>query len=343
MIRHTSLLISEPEGITAAIEAADNLPLTQYYDEAGKEYVPDFTLTPLTLDVALDGGGEPLTGRAWYEKQTDGTLRQISSGDGYTLYPTGFAEGIRLSKNLPAGTSLTLVYEARRGNARGWAQVTLRCENAVSPMPKLTLDIPAHVAWNPFDNTMDEITITPAVIDYGRQTALEWKKIDGGVRRAIDLNDPRDIECRSLSASGALRINRRWMGSQLTLVCELYTVEDGVRTKVAECPVTMRRRIPPRKERVIAASEFSGDVSSVYAKAEITIPTGGIISDPQQELLMSWYDGNTKVGEGASHDYPKADSIDIGLDVADRGAWCLATDSDGAYLTDSDGAFLLIR
>lgn len=345
IIRHKATLITSGKSLTVTVSAAGNDPLSQTYDEETSAYIPDRTLLPLTLvaDVAVDGkdATADITSQSWWRIKEDGTSEQITSTTAGHELVAGNPLRLRVKTNTPSGTAAKYIYRVTALGVSSEADIVLRTAINPRPAPELEIDAASAVAWNPFDDeSKDIMTITPTVRAHGHTgLSTRWRKIDGTTRRAIDSADPKDIE---LTVSGtAIKINRRWMGSRVSLVCELIKGGNVIATK----GVTVSRRIPDYETQVRSSSIYSDADSKVYAKAEIKVNPGGVVANPDKELLITWYEGTAVVGTGVGHEYNvggKA-SVDVGMSVDDRGAWCLAVDADGAYLTDADGAYLLIR
>ncbi|MDE6754509.1 MAG: hypothetical protein K2J82_07845 [Muribaculaceae bacterium] len=345
IIRHKANLVKNAPNTSASISPLGSDPLSQVYVEETKEYVPDHTLVPLTLvpEVLADGVdvSSSVTSQSWWKVNLDGSETQItSSTTGYELVAGSTPLRLKLNFNTPSSNPLQLIYRYTAGGLSGTASVTLKTTVNPAPAPVLEIDSDSAVAWNPFNpESNDTLTITPAITANGHTgLTVRWRKKEGSNLRAIDTTDPKDIE---LSFSGnALKINRRWMGNRLSVVCELLKGS----TVISQIPVTVSRRIPDFKARLRMSSIFSEADSKVYGKAEIT--TGGnVLANPSQEIRITWYESNAAVGEGNSHEYSVKGKSEVpaGMSVEDRGAWCLAVDGDGKYLTDADGKYLLIR
>lgn len=327
--------------MTVAIIGSDNMPLTQEYDEATGVYYPDRTLVPLILvpDIREEDGtpvpDTDIAGKGWYTVNADGSETQIlSTTQGYELFPTGYPLGLKISGNIPAGSSLGLVFRFTARGFSGMGKETLRTDNNPAPTPDLELDFPVASVWNPFDTDRDTVTVTPTVIDYGNTSlTVEWQKRDGNTWRAIDPTDPKDCELEHDATTYALTINRRWMGESISVVCRLTDNSGPTPVVLRECPVTIRRRIPEYSAEILMSSVFSDADTAVLADSIIRVGKSRV-SDPGKELKLTWYNGNTAVGEGNRHSFPTASAgtIDAGLDIEDRGPMKLLT-YDGKYLT----------
>lgn len=347
IIRNSTKIIKEYKGLTVALTGADNMPLTQEYDEATGTYFPDWTLLPVIVvpDIREDDGtpvpDSEVATKAWYTVGSDGTETQIlTTTPGFELYPTGHTLGLKIKKNIPASTSIGLVFRFTAGGFAGMARTTLRTDNNPAPTPDLELDFPVASVWNPFDTDRDTVTVTPTVRDYGNTSlTVDWLKLDGTNWRAIDPTNPKDAELELDTATGALTINRRWMGESISLICRLTDNSGSTPVVIRERPVTIRRCIPEYTAEIMMSSVFSESDTSVMAQANIRAGRTRL-TDPSKELKLNWYDGNTSVGSGNSHSYKTgtAEVIDAGLGIEDRGPMKLLT-YNGAYLT-YDGKLL---
>lgn len=336
-----------------SISPAGNEPLNQLWDEEAGEFVPDRSMIPLILVPTVMHGGDEVDpseveGREWVRVGTDGSETQVTdSMAGHTLYPTGYPLGLKLTGNNGTGQVARYIFRVRARGVAGFCTVTLRTNTGAAAKPGVELDCPSAVAWDPFVTTRDRLVITPTVKARGKTVSVQWRKIENGTRRVISATDPADAEMSVDLTTGALTIDRRVMGRGVAVVCELYMIRTGTTpVLVDEKTVKVVRRIPEYRVEVKAGQYFSGDDGTVRAEAVVRKHPVGVVADPSAELLLEWYDGTRKVGEGNWHDYPVRgrESADIGLEEPrDRGPWCLATDGDGAYLTDGDGALLLIR
>lgn len=327
--------------MTVAIAGSDNMPLTQEYDEATGVYYPDRAVMPLILvpDIREEDGtpvpDTDIAGKAWYLITPDGSETQIlSTTQGYELFPSGYPLGLKVSHNIPAGGSLGLVFRFSARGFSGMGKETLRTDNNPAPTPDLELDFPVASVWNPFDTDRDTVTVTPTVRDYGNTSlSVEWLKRDGNAWRAIDPSEPKDSELEYDATTDALTINRRWMGESISVVCRLTDNSGTAPVVLRECPVTIRRRIPEYSAEILMSSVFSDSDTAVLANSDIRVGKSRV-SDPCKELKLTWYNGNTVAGEGNKHSFPtgSANTIDVGLDIEDRGPMKLLT-YNGKYLT----------
>ncbi|MBD5302340.1 MAG: hypothetical protein HDS16_05010 [Bacteroides sp.] len=347
IIRNSAKIVKEQKGLVAALTGADNISPTQEYDEATGVYSPDWTLLrPVFVpDIRNnDGMAVPDTDivkKAWFVIQPDGSEKQIESTDtGFELYPSGYPLGIRIKRNILVDKPLGLVFRYTAYGFTGMAAETFVTHNNPAPTPDLELDFPVASAWNPFTTDRDKVTVTPTVRDFGKNgLVVEWFKRDGSTWRTIDPSDPKDAELNYDVATKAVTIDRRWMGDSISLVCRLTDTSATPNVVLRERPVTIRRRIPEYTASINMASIFGADDKSVMAEAYIRMGME-TLKDPSKELRLTWYNGNTATGEGNKKSFPTgaAETIEVGLDINDRGPMKLLT-YNGTYLT-YDGKLL---
>lgn len=341
IIRNSAKIIKEQRGLSVSIIGADNVPPTQEYDESTNTWFPDWTLLPLIVvpDIREEDGtlvpDSDLGTKAWYVVNPDGTETQIlSTTPGYELFPSGYSSGLKIKKNISVDSPICVVFRFTALGFSGMAKETIRAENNPAPTPDLEIDFPTASVWNPFDTDRDIVTVTPTVRDYGKTNlSVEWLKRDGSNWRAIDPSDPKDAELTFDSATNAVTIDRRWMGESISLVCRLIDNSTTTPIILRERPLTIRRRIPEYSAEILMASTFSDKDTSVMAQSNIRIGKTRV-ADPSKELKLTWYNGNTAIGEGNQQSFPTktADTIDAGLGIEDRGPLKLLT-YNGAYLT----------
>lgn len=336
IIRQKATIIKDSPSVALSIAPAGNESFVQTYDQASGDYIPDYTLVPLILVPTILVGGTKVTdveSQSWWIVNSDGTQTQVTSGSmGLQLYPAGFPNGLRVARNISSSYPLKLIYRCKVSGVTDSAMITLRTDTVGRPTPMLELDFPETSVWNPFVTDRDKITIHPTVRSFGQSgLTTVWMKVDGNTVRALDPTDPKDAELAIDSSTNALTIDRRWMGEKISLFCRLM---DGT-TKLREIPVTIRRRIPDFNASIRMSDRFYLNDTSLYAEAMIELKSEGRIADPSKELLITFYDGNTKVGSGNSHSYPivkGAQSINAAMDIEDRGPMKLLT-YQGKYLS----------
>ena len=341
IIRNSAKIIKEQCGLSVSIIGVDNVPFTQEYDEASDTWFPDWTLLPLiiTADIKRDDGSQvadsDISTKAWYIINSDGSETQIASTTpGFELFPSGYPLGLKINRNISVDAPISVVFRFRALGFSGMAQESIRAINNPAPTPDLEIDFPTASVWNPFETDRDVVTVTPTVRDYGKTSlSVEWLKRDGANWRSIDPSDPKDAELTIDAATNAVTIDRRWMGESISLVCRLIDNSGSNPVILRERPLTIRRRIPEYNAEILMASTFSEKDASVMAQSNVRIGKTKI-SDPSKELKLTWYNGNTIVGEGNKHSFPtgKSNAIDVGLDISDRGPMKLFT-FNGAYLT----------
>lgn len=351
MIRHASTIHKDLQSLGVSIVPEGNVPLNQTYDEETRSYIPDHGIIPLILVPEVRYEGEDVSTeyeeRGWWRITANGAEEQITAAtSGHTLYPTGFPLGLKITGNISATDVAKYIFRVKARGVRGSGSVTLRTNMAASAMPSLELDAPPAIIWDPFTTDHDVLKITPTVNARGKTCTVRWRKIVGGVRRAISATDLDDLELSVNTATNVLSVNRRWMGNGVSVVCELLCGGEIIRERY----VTIRRRIPPHRDEILTSDLFTASDAIQHAELVVRKEPSGIISNPEAELKIDWYDCDgtnpVYVGSGVSHDFPldgEATRKEIGVEVTDRGPWLCLKDASGAYLTDASGAALITR
>lgn len=351
-VKRSAYRLHEGHSYSCAIQVAGNTPLNQTYVQGTGSYDFDRTMINVTVTPVITCDGTDLdlsrlSSKSWYEIATDGTETQItSSTPGYELYPSGYPCGLRIKKN----GNIKLLFRARHDKTLITATVEAREMTAADPLLELELDAPSSQLWNPFVTGHDTLTITPRAHRSGKTvagTSYTWKRLRGTSWTEIkpyvigdSTTEPLDCDISINSTTGALTIDRRYMGENARLQCTA-TAPDGME-RTAEVSIT--RRIPAVTVDTIMSAYLPGDGEPLHAEAYIRYEGGNRIADPSAQFLISWHLGNstTPVGYGNSIDlYTTADSLDVGMGIEDRGALGALCDlSDNAILTDENGNIL---
>lgn len=348
-IRRTAHRIHEGHNYSCSISAVGNTPLNQTYVQSTAEYDFDRTLVPVTVtpSITCDGSDLDLTqlsSKAWYEVASDGTETQITSSTaGFTLYPTGYPCGVQIKKN----GEVRLVFRAKHDRSSIFATITARELTAADPVLELELDAPSAQAWNPFVTNADALVITPRAHRSGTTVAAtyKWQRLRDGVWKDIKpyvigdtTTEPLDCDVSINTTTGALTIDRRFMGDSAFLRC---TATHNGDTRTAEASIT--RRIPDVEADTLMSTYLPDEGQTIRAEAYIRYRGGNRIADPSKEFMISWFvnGATTPAGYGNSINLRSAgDSMTVEMGVEDRGALKALTDSDGAVFTDSDGKIL---
>ena len=310
---------------------------TQSYDEASGEYIPDRLLAPTILDPTVMSGDkdvrDEVSAKGWYVLDSGKETQITSATSGFELYPSGYPLGIKVLRNVSPDKPLILLFKVTARGITTMSQVSFRTDVIQALTPDLELDFPASSAWNPFYTDRDTVVITPTVRDFGHtDLSIHWLKQAGTTWREIDTSDPEDCELDLDPVTMALSINRRWMGEELFLRCELRKDGEMIRCK----NVSMRRRIPGINRLDARYSHYiSDDDTDIYCEADIELESMGRVANPSKEFLINWLNGTSSFGTGNSATYKrkKGEKIpDLAMEVNDRGPLCLFT-VNGQYLT----------
>lgn len=354
---------------------------TQTYLAETDEYDADYTITPLVLlpqcnvvdkdgIITANNINASLANVKWYETVGGTRTQVLSTNSGYEMVTSGALKGqIKVKKNASVGRAITLEFYGEYVDPRTnqilvfRESVLVKCINATPPVPVLKLDSPESVAWNPFEDPVNQTiraSLMAGSVNVTGMTARRkffWYKVgaDGSLR--LCGSDVWDVEIVSVN-DGTLVINRELMGDAVTYVCKASYSASGnpPASPAANAPsasTTIRRRIPDFEEEVgNVPNGISPGTTLIYPKLVVTTPKG-ILPNPDKELVCKWYTkpsksgGFVERGHGAAPAIPTADAgadgMIVGAEVTDMGAWCFWTDSDGRVIVDSDNKPIIIR
>ena len=157
--------------MSSYIELIGSLPTKQSYDAVTGEYAPDYTLAgshlvfqPHVVVMSDEQGAEHgdvtassnLTNIKWTEVTTSTSTVITPSNTNYEITTSGANKGrIVMKRNVPAASSITLVfeadyYDARKSETHHQRQsVKVSCETE-GTLPVISTDKPTSNLWNPF-------------------------------------------------------------------------------------------------------------------------------------------------------------------------------------------------
>ena len=244
-----------PLQINIGFAVDGSVPSTQNYDADTATYTPDYTLTPLIIqlqvscmdkDEVLQAGSinHQLANIKWYEI-TGGVSTLIQSTDThYEITASGSNAGrIKVKKNAAPRTPITLEFHAefcdpRTGQIHSIIRTFLiKCTNATMSPPQLLLDAADQTLYNPLTDAdeqtvhaslrvgMQECPVTNRafVWDVYRPDTEAWTKV--GADTTLDY----DVEVAADGAS--CKVNRALMGHELHLRCRAKYDANGVQAK----------------------------------------------------------------------------------------------------------------
>ncbi|MCD8030035.1 MAG: hypothetical protein LUF85_04195 [Bacteroides sp.] len=236
------------------------------------------------------------------------------------------------------------------------------CINESPALPTLQLSVPETVLYSPWDDPARQTITATLMMDNDVLTGTTqrkfwwYKQLEGTIR----LLDPElDPEVVSIT-DNTLIIDREFMGDEVGIVCKGEYATSHRQIPAAPsgsalvATTRICRRIPDFDYDYSGVpTQIAPDQTTIYPKLIITT-NKGVVSNVMGVLRASWYvkkntSGATwqQVSHGAtpalSTSYIKDStglSMDLGVEIEDRGPFCILTDKDGDELTDQAGNVL---
>lgn len=172
-------IVSNPPKVGVGISAVGNVPALQRYDAIANSYEPDYTLTPLTLQIdvaAVDANNlfdkvnarKFLTNIHWYELSAEGSRTEITIGTTGST-PSGYSqlynnEGnedagrLQIAKNAAPGVPIMLQFEADLVTGDDVFHIcrnfNVSCRD-VTPSVRCLFDVPDVTPYNPIHDADD--------------------------------------------------------------------------------------------------------------------------------------------------------------------------------------------
>lgn len=364
------------------IETVGSVPDRQIYSADTKEYIPDYTLTPLVLfprcnatdpDQYTKSGvvNASLTNMKWYEIL--GTKRTLieSGNTNYEITNEGDAKGqILIRCNSMVTTPLAFEFYAEYADPRTNQVYTFRMStvilvsDATLPTPALKLDSPSTVIWNPLRNPLSR-TIKASVYVGGQEVSDKqnckffwYRELDTGALEPItDGNGDNDWEVDSIDHN-TLTINQDYIGEEITYVCKLAYIPDLHEENIPDVPpsdapmvsTTIRRRIPHvEADWKGVPSQFPGGTTKFTPEAFVTDGMG-VVPNPEEWIRFVWNvkspysQSYSRQAIGVKPTITFIPGMMLELEVQDRGPQAiLIDDTDGTVLQDADGNVLFDR
>ena len=366
-----------PLQTSGGIEVVGSVPDVQVYQADKSQYTPDYTLTPLTLfprcnatdaDAIVKVGSvnELLTNMKWYERVGGVQTLITSSNANYVITDTGAKKGtIQMRKNTVPGIAITLEFYAEYVDTKRTGQThvyrythLVRAVDGSEAQPKLMIDSPSSIDWNPCRDIANQVITARLLIDDIDVTATTkakfffYRKLDtGALEQIIDGNGDNDWEIVSITKN-VLTIDRNYIGNDQTYVVKASYSVGGSPASTPDADIdyastTIRRRIPGlQADWSGVPMQVSDGTKVIYPKPIIT-DTLGTIPNPEEIFDCEW---RTKVGAasytlvatGFTPAIPFTDGMMMQLDVVDRGPYAVVVTTDGKHVT-SDNKFVVAR
>ncbi|WP_303206850.1 hypothetical protein [Bacteroides oleiciplenus] len=368
-----------PLQISGDIEVIGSVPDMQVYQADKAEYTPDYTLTPLTLFprcnatdpdaiVKIGNVNAALTNMKWYERVGSSRTLITSANTNYVITDSGSEKGkIQMKKNVSTINPVTLEFYAEYVDSKRSGQThvfqfsrLIRTVDGSAPQPKLMIDSPAGLDWNPLRDIVRQTITAKLIVGDTDVTATSkckfffYRKLDNGtLEQIVDGNGDNDWEFVSLSKN-VLTIDRNYIGKEITYVCKASYSASGSPSSTPNSNIdyvstTIRRRIPAIEIDWKGVPQQVADGTTVIYPQPIIRDTVGDIPNPSELLECEW---RTKAAGASSYSLvatgynpriPFTDGMMLNLTVIDRGPYAALVTSDGKYIVNSDNKFVVAR
>ena len=305
------------------MELVGSIPNKQTYDAASGEYAPDYTLEGshlvlqphVTVDEETGAqGGEVTSALAnikWTETTTAASTEINSANKNYEITIDGPQNGrIAVKRNVPAGSSITLTFEAdyldTRKNETHHVVMSYRvtCENEVT-VPMLSIDRPVTNLWNPFRDTHSmtfnaSLKVGTEEVAVAQRTFVWEKKRADGTWSQIGTDQHDDFGWSVTNNGATYTQDMDFIGEKQDMRVRaaygsvaLATVNESLTQYF-----TMVRRLPDYDyDYINVPDNIEPDVKYVYP-APLVQDREGVVSNPQEHLAFNWY---TAAGQAAGN------------------------------------------
>jgi hypothetical protein len=296
----------------------------QVYNSYSSQYVPDYTVVPLTLRpnvTVLDKDGvlasgvvnSALANITWTE--VIGTTETVitASNDGYEILSADNDNGcIRVKKNLTPDTTATLRFAAQYTDTRTGqvfqlkASYLLSCNSSSKSIPVLTLDTDHSTLYNPLRDTATKKVTAQLYVNGGICPAsyrqFVWDISHDG-KTWENVGDSLMHYFVTVSSDGTYcTVDQSLMGSKFLLRCRAKYSEDGKPSAVtlddnSPCKTaTFTRWIPKLQTEIVAAKSVKAGNTQMQVDL-IVSDTKNALSNYQDVYLPVWY-GNAQTSAG---------------------------------------------
>ncbi|MCD7935527.1 MAG: hypothetical protein LUG98_01560 [Tannerellaceae bacterium] len=369
----------KPLQASISIVPVGSVSARQTYSFDFLEYTPDYELTPLVLQphcVVFDRDGvipgninASLTNMKWMEGEDKPGAIIDASNLNYEITDSGTDKGrIKIKRNIPVLTPLTLFFYAEYVDPRNGQILVFQdshqvvCVNESPAIPGMKLDVPTAVFYDPFNDTPKQTIKATLMIeddvmtDTSRRRFWWFKQLENTIR----LFDPElDPELVSVN-DDTIVIDREFMGEGVGIICkgEYANTEETLPNSASASALvetcTICRRVPDFDfDYSGVPGQIAPGQSIIYPKLIVTT-NKKVIKNPLSVLRATWFTKKETAGatwqQVAHGEKPSISttaitdstgkSMDLGLEVEDRGPLCILTDKDGNELTDQDGNIL---
>lgn len=360
------------------IEVVGSVPDTQVYQADKAEYTPDYTLTPLTLfprcnatdpDAVVKVGAvnAALVNMKWFQRSNGLRTLITSTNPNYVITESGAEKGkIQVKMNMSTIIPITLEFYAEYidSNRTGQTHVfqfsrLLRAIDGSEAQPKLMIDSPASLDWNPCRDRAQQ-TITAKLmagnvdVTATNKCKFFWYRVlsTGALEQIVDGNGDNDWEFVSLDKN-VLVIDRAYIGNEQTYVCKASYNRNGSPAAAPNADIdyvstAIRRRIPAIEVDWEGVPSQVADGITVLKPKPLIWDTLGTIPNASEHFGCEWY---TKVGSGSyalaatgfAPSIPFKSGMMLKLNVYDKGPNAILSDGSGRCIVSNDNKFIIAR
>ncbi len=368
--------------MTHYIELVGSIPNKQSFNSVTGEYAPDYTLEGSYLvfqphvvvieeENQIEHGdvtsSSYLTNIKWTEVTTSGSTVITSSNTNYAITTSGTNKGrIVMKRNVPAGSSITLVFEADYLDSRKnethhiRSAVKVSCENE-AVRPKLGIDKPTSNLWNPFRDTKTmtfncSLKLEGYDIPAAQRTFVWEKKRKDGSWSEIGSDEYDDFGW-SVSSDGSqytqdmdfigekqdMRVRAALEGSDISTVDESMAVYFSIVRRLPDYDYDYKG-VPDNIEP---------ETTTIYPEAVVS-DREGVVANALEELTAKWYtaagaaSGSPTMVLHTVGPHPAISTAQVniygmvvGLELEDKGNYKIVT-QDGAVVVQ-DGKIVICK
>lgn len=356
-----------------SVEIVGAVPDMQNYDPDIGSFMPDYTLTPLTLKFLCSTSGQAensatsvnakLTNMHFYEVIAGVTTEITADNKNYTVTTTGDDAGtIVIKKNGSTISNTTIRFHAEYVDAtsgrtyRYDMDYRLKCIDGQAGVPILNVDAPRSYGWNPLRDgstfTINAKCMLGKVDVTSKCKIFFYRKLDTGALQPVGTIDGTDWEVTALTDT-SLTINLDLIGEGMTYVVKFSYDSGG---KPADTPndaygvksTVIRRVIPKLIVDYKGVPEQVPEGTDYVCPVPFVLDTKGLITDYRGILNFSWYtapkgsDKLTLAATGEKPSIPYTDGMTIQMNVEDKGPLKAVVDANGKYIT-ANGKYITVR
>lgn len=347
---HTLGLLSTPPKFGCWITAVGNVPEVQTYDATTGFYNPDYTKTPLTLqvDVAAIDGDTPLstanartllTNIHWYEVDKDNNAQSDIMILGMKSNPPGYSQVIKtegdenagllqIGKNATPDKPLSLRFTADLITGSDTFHIvkdfTVQCRD-MTPSVKCKFDTPDIVPYNPIRDA-DTLPIRLSVWENNRKAdashyhpVWEVRRDDGSWSRyGLEVTDYwLDIDLLN-PVSAKLHLDLMGEGVSLRVRLRYDRNGDPLNVQLANddlsvpyCRLECKRVLGRYDHRLNNVTNTLAEWSTVIRPTVVFKDVKGDIADPEKYFVVTFYAGKAGMALTEADVIGTGTSIDI--------------------------------